>query len=347
MQKFPFDVESLREWFIENKRDLPWRESPTPYAVWISEMMLQQTQVSVATAYFIKWMKRFPSIASLAESSLETILKMWEGLGYYSRARHVHAAARYFFENHGGHIPSTRDALEKAPGLGPYTVGAILSFAFHQKVAAVDANVARVLARYFCLEEKISLSKVRKLIWNIAEEILPIFEPWVVVEGLIELGALICINKPKCAICPLQKECRAYCSGKEKIIPLKQKRKKTIFLKRRVIIIHCKGEWLLKKGIRGKLMGDLYEFPYFDDPEEIFLNHFPFELTFEEQLVEQSQSFTRYRAQLFPTIWAAKEKKEMTGYQWFSWDAMQLIPFSSGHKRIVKELQKRRTEMRG
>lgn len=344
MQKFPFDIESLREWFLKNKRDLPWRHAPTPYDVWISEMMLQQTQVSVAIDYFLRWMKRFPTISSLAESSLETVLKMWEGLGYYSRARHVHAASRYFLEKHAGTLPAVREDLEKAPGLGPYTVGAILSFAFHQKAAAVDANVARVLARYFCIEEDISQSKTRKLLWEIAEQILPMVDPWVVVEGLIELGALVCTSKPKCTLCPLKKGCKAYLFEKEQIVPLKKKRKDTIFIKRNVMVIHYKEEWLLKQGIPGKLMGDLYEFPYFDDENAILAHPFPFSLVFETKLPEQSHSFTHYKAQLMPAIWEAEEKKDVTGYQWLSWDAIQLLPFSSGHKRILKDIARRRKQ---
>ncbi len=180
MQKFPFEHQLLKKWFIEHKRDLPWRDSPSPYSIWVSEIMLQQTQASVVVDYFIRWMERFPTIRSLAESSLELVLKMWEGLGYYSRARHLHEAARYFLEQHEGNIPADREELEKVKGLGPYTIGAILSFAFHLRSPAVDANVARVLARYFCIEEDISprqSSARRWRIWEIAEQILPDEEP--------------------------------------------------------------------------------------------------------------------------------------------------------------------------
>lgn len=335
------DTQLLKEWFVEQKRDLPWRDAPSPYAVWISEIMLQQTQVSVVEDYFYRWMQRFPTVRALADASLEDVLKMWEGLGYYSRARHVHAAARYFCERHNGNIPSEREALEKVKGLGPYTIGAILSFAFHQRAAAVDANVARVLARFYCIEEDISQGDVRKKIWDIAESILPDEEPWMVVEGLIELGAMVCTRQPKCHLCPLRRGCTALRQEKQMSVPLKKKAKEITLIQRHVTVIHCNGEWLLKKGSPRGLMADLYEFPYFDKREEleaIMQERFAFPVKFEKTLDPQCHSFTRYKAHLFPTLWKALEKKSMPEYHWFSWEKMRGLPFSSGHRRILNNL---------
>jgi A/G-specific adenine glycosylase len=262
---------------------------------------------------------------------------MWEGLGYYSRARHLHAAARYFCEHHGGNIPGEWEALEKVKGLGPYTIGAILAFAFHKKVPAVDANVVRVLARYYGIEEDVSESRVRGRIWDIAEGILPEEEPWTVVEGLIELGALVCSTPPRCALCPIKNGCSAHSKGKQLSIPVKRKREKVTHLIRHVAVIHHEGWWLLKRAAPGKLMADLYEFPYFDTEEEIPA-HFPFGLQFERQLSEEKHSFTRYRAHLFPVLWKALEKKEVPLHSWVDEKMLRGLAFSSGHRRILEGL---------
>eukprot|EP01136_Pigoraptor_vietnamica_P009760 Opistho-1_new@46645 len=146
------DTDALVEWFKREGRDLPWRQNPSPYAVWISEVMLQQTRAGVVIEYFIRWMERFPSIAALAEASREEVIKTWEGLGYYARARALHEGAQHVMQVHGGELPSTLEELQKIKGIGKYTAGAILSFAFHQKAAAVDGNVLRVLSHVLCVD---------------------------------------------------------------------------------------------------------------------------------------------------------------------------------------------------
>lgn len=337
MQKYPFDAQGLKRWFLAKRRDLPWRRAVTPYRVWIAEIMLQQTQVSVVIDYFERWMRRFPTVHVLAEATVDEVLKMWEGLGYYSRARHVHAAARQLVAEHGGEIPSRRDALERIKGLGPYTVGALLSFAFHQRAAAVDGNVVRVLARFFAIEEDTCRGPVRKRIWEIAEDILPQKEPWLVVEGLIELGATVCTKMPRCPVCPLRDTCHAFRLGKYNALPLRKKQKPITHLKRHVAVVHYEGEVLLKRVAADEVMADLYEFPYFEDPAGI-ASHFPFALVFERRLEEQAHTFTRYRAVLIPTLWKAMQKREVPEYIWVSWEKMHELPFSSGHRRIRDSL---------
>jgi len=338
VQNFPTDV--LKEWFLTNRRDLPWRKNPTPYQVWISEVMLQQTQVSVVIPYFEKWMNTFPSIQSLAEAPLEQVLKCWEGLGYYSRARNLHKGAQVIVENFGGELPNHPLSLSQVPGIGPYTKGALLSFAFRQKAAAVDGNVLRVLSRFLGCVEEIDLPHVKKKLQNYAEEMLPNTEPWLVVEGLIELGALVCGKIAKCDGCPLKKKCDAYRHQLQDLIPKRRARLETIELIRQVAVIHYQGLYAVQKGRQGKLMADLYEFPYLECHHfknvEDFEKAWGMPLKYQKSLQTQSHTFTRYRARLFPHLLEACGYSE--NYQWKTIAEMKQLPFSSGHKRILTQL---------
>jgi A/G-specific adenine glycosylase len=344
MKKLPLDRPSLVAWFQKHKRSLPWRENPTPYAVWISEVMLQQTQVAVVISYFQRWMARFPTIESLARAELVEVIKLWEGLGYYARARNLHRAALYLLEYHQGELPSSREELEKVVGLGPYTIGAILSFAFHKRAAAVDGNVVRVLSRYTALEEVVCQSQTQKKIWAYAEEILPEEEPWVVVEALIELGATICMRQPKCFLCPLNASCKGLELGIADLLPIKKEKVSVTHLKREVAVI-CFNEYvLLRKGSQGKLMEDLYEFPYFESNASLSVQEevqrtWNLTIQFEKKLPEATHTFTRYRARLFPSIWKAQKRIEIPDYQWISYPKLKSLPFSAGHRRILISLK--------
>lgn len=345
MQKFPIDV--LKEWFVAHRRVLPWRESHTPYRVWISEVMLQQTQVAVVIPYFERWMQAFPTIQVLAHASLEQVIKCWEGLGYYSRARNLHLAAKKIVEHYGGELPADSDALTEIPGIGPYTRGAILSFAFQQKAAAVDGNVLRVLSRFLACQEEIDLPHVKKRLSTYAEEMLPNEEPWLVSEGLIELGALVCGKKTKCEHCPLQRDCGAYRHHLQDVLPKKRARRSIIELIRQVAVIHCEGRYAVHKGERGKLMADLYEFPYLELALKggegasaltlQFESAFGVQLNYQKPLPVQQHSFTRYRASLFPHLLEAL--CPTSDYLWKTMEEIVLLPFSSGHKRILEDIR--------
>jgi A/G-specific adenine glycosylase len=201
---------SLNTWFEENRRAFPWREDPTPYSVWVSEVMLQQTRASVVVPYFERWMITFPSVAALAVAPIEQVIKMWEGLGYYSRARNLHRGAQQIVDDFGGVIPSTKEELLKIRGLGPYTVAAILSFGFKQRAAAVDGNVLRVITRYAWIDQDIQKVATKRVVAEFVESFLDEKQPWVTSEALIELGATICTPAPRCALCPIQSGCAAY-----------------------------------------------------------------------------------------------------------------------------------------
>ncbi len=324
------DIGALKEWFLEERRDLPWRRAPTPYQVWISEVMLQQTQVSVVIPYYERWMLQFPTVQRLAAASLEEVIKAWEGLGYYSRARHLHETAKVLMERYGGELPRTSEELRQLKGFGHYTTGAILSFAYRQRAAAVDGNVLRVLARYFLIEEDIGLGTTQKRIRALAESLLPEKDPHIIMEALIELGAKVCKKKPLCSLCPVREHCLALRAGRAEELPVKKNQVETVFLKRDVAVVFHEDTLLLRKESAGKVMADLYEFPY----EKKFL--FPMSLVLEMEPVRHS--FTRFRVELFPRLWKASNKPHVEDYQWIPWQEAITLPFSSGHRRILKRV---------
>ncbi len=238
---------SLVGWFNDNHRSFPWREERTPYKVWISEVMLQQTRASVVVPYFIKWMQQFPDVLSLANASLEEVIKAWEGLGYYKRARNLHKGARQIAENFNGNLPDSREALDTISGLGPYTISAILSFGFHKRAAPVDGNVARVMSRYLAIEENICRSKVRKEIEEKTAALLDEEAPWVTAEALIELGATVCTPNPFCEACPLQADCLGLKKGIARTLPIKNGEKPITLLKRTVAVVEARAKsWFAK-----------------------------------------------------------------------------------------------------
>lgn len=342
MQKFP--VDELKRWFLDSRRDLPWRNDPTPYGVWVSEIMLQQTQVAVVTEYYKRWMVRFPNIESLSKASIEEVIKQWEGLGYYSRARSLHLGAQYIMKHCGGQLPCNRIELEKIPGIGPYTVGAILSFAFHQKAAAVDGNVVRVLTRFAAIEEDVCTAKVKKKIWEIAEAILPDEEPWQVVEGLIELGATVCAKQPKCYLCPLSQQCQGLKRSIADLLPIKKKKVEISQLYRQVAVVVSEGFFLLSKGEKGNVMADLYEFPYTEgkDRKELgqyLIDVFGLSVSHLKDLEAVQHSFTRYRAILYPSVWEASNRVKIKGCEWVPAADLKNLPFSAGHRRVLNFFQ--------
>ncbi|QVL57719.1 MAG: A/G-specific adenine glycosylase [Simkaniaceae bacterium] len=330
-----FDSEKLRKWFFLSRRPLPWRENPSPYEVWVSEVMLQQTQVSVVIPYFQRWMKLFPTISALAAAPIEKVIKAWEGLGYYSRARNLKKGAEYLSAHYEGELPNSYEALREVKGLGPYTIGAILSFAFKEKVPAVDGNVLRVLSRFFSIEEPVDKGKTQKEIRELCNLLLPDKEPWIIMEGLIELGALVCQKRAKCIECPLSEKCLG--KSKAGLLPVKRKKDKTIQLHRDVAIIYSGKELLLQKGADGKVMADLWEFPYFDRGSNIEIT-MGVSLTLKGILEVVSHGFTKYQAFLYPRIYEA-ERAFSSNYRWIPFEELGDIPFSSGHRQIIQRLR--------
>jgi A/G-specific adenine glycosylase len=253
----------LPAWFAANKRKLPWRENRTPYRVWISELMLQQTRVDQATPYFHRWIDRFPTIERLAAAPADDVLKVWEGLGYYSRARRAHETARLLVGGRNGRFPDTLDGLRALPGVGPYTAAAIGSLAFGIDAAVVDGNVARVLARVFAFARNVKTAAGKKQIQAWAEQLLPHGRAGEFNEAVMELGATVCSpRKPRCDICPLRKICRAAALGVPERFPVATA-KKAVPHKHvgAAVIAGPRSRYLIAQRNHGGMLGGLWEFP--------------------------------------------------------------------------------------
>ncbi len=257
--------EELLEWFDEHRRELPWRHVDNPYAVWVSEIMLQQTQVATVIDYFERWMARFPSVEALAQADEEAVLEEWSGLGYYRRARFLHRAAKDVVEQWGGEIPSTADELRELPGIGPYTAGAVASIAFGQVEPLVDGNVMRVISRLYAIEGEPRKKPAKAEIWGRAGELVDPERPGDFNQGLMELGSLVCSpTRPKCLICPVRHHCRAQEMGRAEAFPESGERAAPRPLRGRTAVVHrSDGEgryFLVQRRPDEGLLGGLWEF---------------------------------------------------------------------------------------
>lgn len=254
----------LLDWYDVHRRDLPWRRERTPYTCWISEMMLQQTRVDTVIPYYERWMKRFPNAASLAEAEEEEVLRLWEGLGYYSRARSLHKAARVLMERHGGEIPADAAALRKLPGIGPYTAGAIVSTAFQLPEAALDGNIRRVYSRLFDVGTPVREPETEKRLWQIAREQLDLSRPGDYNEALMDLGAGICVpGVPDCLICPLREACLACERGTASERPVQKAAPAVPHYEVTAAVIQDaeQGTYLMTRRPAKGLLGGMWEFP--------------------------------------------------------------------------------------
>ncbi|MBM7572468.1 A/G-specific adenine glycosylase [Aquibacillus albus] len=253
---------NLIEWFETEKRNLPWRLDNDPYKVWVSEIMLQQTKVDTVIPYFNRFIKKFPTVEALAEAEEQEVLKAWEGLGYYSRARNLQTAVKEVVANYGSRVPKDPNTLSSLKGVGPYTKGAILSIAYDVPEPAVDGNVMRVMSRVLKIDEDIAKQKTRKLFESCIKEVISQANPSSFNQGLMELGALICTPKsPSCSLCPVQEHCAAYQQGMVEQLPVKSKNKKQKTLTYFAFVIHDKSNVLIEQRPEQGLLANLWQFP--------------------------------------------------------------------------------------
>ena len=257
----PFAARVLR-WYARNARDLPWRRRRDPYAIWISEVMLQQTRVETAVPYFERWMARLPSIRALAAASEHTVLKTWEGLGYYSRARSLRRAAQIIVRDHDGEIPSDVEALRRLPGVGAYSAAAIASIAFGRDEPALDGNIRRVLARVFNMSTPVGSPLGERRLRDLSAKHLPKGRAADFNQALMDLGAVVCLPRnPRCEMCPVGSLCEAKRTGRQAQLPVRPRKA----LRRRIFmgaaVISRPGQVLLRRRPSNGLLGGMWEFP--------------------------------------------------------------------------------------
>lgn len=254
----------LLAWFDAHGRDLPWRQDVPrdPYKVWVSEIMLQQTKVEAVRPYYDSWMERFPDIPALAAASQDEVLRQWQGLGYYSRARNLHEAVREVAVSYGGKVPDKKEDILALKGVGEYTAGAIMSIAYGKPEVAVDGNVLRVFARLYNIDGNVLSSPVKKEIAALAQAQIPAGRAGAFNEALMDFGAMVCIPKsPRCGECPLASLCLARKAGREKELPVRIVKKKAPTEQVAVVVVADKGRWLIHRRPPQGLLASMWEFP--------------------------------------------------------------------------------------
>jgi len=339
----------IMRWYQYHHRKLPWRATKNPYRIWISEIMLQQTTVQAVIPYYEKWIKRFPNIQSLGEASLQEVLKAWEGLGYYQRAKNIHKAARIFMDKFKGKIPDEYDALRKSPGFGPYTTAAVLSIAFDKPYPVIDANVRRVWMRLMGLRLQAS-PQVDTSIINFMEPFLPQTKIGLFNQAMMELGALLCRSKnPMCLLCPVPDYCKAFEIGEQEIIPHPRKRSYRK-IEAVICLVNKQDKYLIQKRPPTGLLADLWEFPGGkrkpgETLEEALSREIKEELSAEvgraELLTSVKHSYTQFQVTLFAFSCTLKGLPPLPRdtYRWVSLKAMKRYPFPSGSAKIIRFLE--------
>ena len=349
-------AQKLLTWFSEHSRDLPWRKTYEPYHIWVSEIMLQQTQVDRVVNYFNAWVARFPDIKSLAVADEDEVLRFWEGLGYYSRARNLRKAAVEIFEN-GCRLPDTYDSLISLPGIGPYTAGAIMSIAYNKDYPLVDANVERVFSRLFDIATPVKTADNKKFIWKRAEDLLPAGKSRFFNQALMELGALVCLpKKPLCSQCPGNTYCKALKLDTVDKRPVRTPKKKTIHIEMATGIVKKEGKILIQKRLADDVWANLWEFPggrlkKGEKPGEAIVREFHEEtglrIRVEKKITSVRHSYMHYRVILHgfycedlgkggkePEIKAAQENR------WVTLEELHEFAFPAGHRKLIDYLIK-------
>lgn len=311
----------LAAWFKRHGRDLPWRRDTSPYAVLVSEFMLQQTQVATVIPYFERWMKRFPDFATLAAASEADVLSQWQGLGYYSRARNLQRVAQVVLERFGGELPDDDESIASLPGVGRYTVGAIAGFAFDRPVATVDGNIARVLARVLDYRAPVDSREGLALVWQAAEALLPSRGGRLYTSALMELGALLCTPRaPQCLICPIRELCSA---DEPEKLPIKKARARTIALDEPCAWVRRDGEVLLEQQT-GKRWRGMWKLPSTAPLQS-------------KPLHTAEYPFTNHRVTL--RVFAVRPPRSLGENQaWVRESALAELPLTAPHRRAIRAL---------
>ncbi|KRE47279.1 A/G-specific adenine glycosylase [Paenibacillus sp. Soil724D2] len=362
---------NLLDWYQTHKRDLPWRRSKNPYYIWISEVMLQQTRVDTVIPYFHRFVEQFPTVEALAKAPEENVLKAWEGLGYYSRARNLQTAVREVHERYEGIVPQNKEEISSLKGVGPYTSGAILSIAYNKPEPAVDGNVMRVLSRYFLIEEDIMKPATRTKMEKLARELILEGTASDFNQALMELGAMVCTPRsPHCLTCPVMAHCSAREAGMEEALPIKKKAKPPRPELHAVALIEGTGEnegkWLIRQRPQEGLLARMWELPHVAWKSEGWNTDEDNRSELRQALVDQEQIGIEPNEWFMDTehifshiVWKMKvyraklsnSNRPSTGgewipfhYRWVGPDELDQYAFPNVFIRIMKEWQERNEE---
>ncbi|MGY8673231.1 MAG: A/G-specific adenine glycosylase [Verrucomicrobiia bacterium] len=348
-------------WFTENARDLPWRHTLDPYAIWISEIMLQQTQVKTVIPYWNRWMKQLPDVGRLARARESTILKLWEGLGYYSRVRNAQRAAQQIVDTPGGTFPKSTVEILELPGIGRYTTGAIASIAYNESAPILDGNVIRVLTRLLGIDGDPKQKEVNERLWAAAADLVATagrlrqaptdtslkFSGWCSVfnQGLMELGATVCTPKQaKCTVCPLREECHAYAEGNVDQLPNTATRAKTTRRFFGTFVIRNGKEFLVRQRPVGEVNSGFWEFPNVEcesadiEPKIALKELMAARVMDLQHLRDIHHSITRYRIQQRIFTGKTKARSAPSGTCWRTAEDLARLPFVSAHRKLFRAL---------
>ncbi len=345
-------------WFAAHQRDLPWRKSRDPYRVWISEIMLQQTQVATVKEYFRRFTAELPTVQDLAAAEEQQVLRLWEGLGYYRRARQLHAAAKEVVERFDGTFPGTAEEIQSLPGIGRYTAGAVASIAFGERAPILEANTQRLFARLIGLDDVLTTSASQKRLWQFAEDILPSDDVGIFNQALMEIGSLVCTPKsPACSQCPLSAHCEAYRQDRQDEIPRPKKKIEFIPVTEIALVVRRKKEVLVRQCGQDERWAGLWDFPRFSVKEGTDLSQVEQQLaeasgvqaTLGSHLTTIKHGVTKYRITLLcheMTFDSGRLRPE-TGpdgqprvWQWRDVDHLTELPLSTTGRKLAKLIGK-------
>ena len=337
-------------WFKLNARDLPWRGVADPYKVWVSEIMLQQTQVVTVVPYFNRFIKRFPTVKKLAAANREDVLKLWEGLGYYRRARQLHEAAQQVVKEHKGEFPTNFDDVHALKGIGRYTAGAILSISLDQSIPILEGNTIRLYARLLDLDEPVDETKTQKTLWRFAESIIPKKNCGNFNQALMEIGSEICKPKsPLCGICPIIEVCHAKRSGREEQLPIKKTKIKYVSIVESSVVIERKGKYLVRQCGENEWWTGLWDFPRFriEEPSNVEAETsqkcneqtgFSIDLSKPFKTIKHTVTNHKIELRCYRAESISGRKSSKTDFVWVSKKELAKLPLSVTGRKIARAI---------